>query len=80
MLRHRTTKTLPALLTVIVACHTSFPAHDLGAGFRPAHRVSPAVPSTDAGKNIGTFRIPEVRSLHLPFATAPLLHSIRVAT
>lgn len=69
---HRTPSTLPALLTVIVASLTSFPAHDLGADTGRAPRVLKAEKCSGAGSGIRTGHSREIRSLVLPFA-APLL-------
>jgi hypothetical protein len=68
MLLHRTHNPPPALETVEVASLTSFPAHNLGAGTGPACRVLAAEPSGWA-----------IRSPQLPFAIAPLVHSISAA-
>ncbi len=79
MLLYRTHNPPPALQTVIAATPTSFPAHDLGADTGPAHRVLPAEKSSWGGRGIRSFHLPEILSLQLPFATAPLFHSMLAA-
>jgi len=68
MLLHRSHNPPPTLQPVTVATLTSFPAHDLDAGKGWAHRASPA-------EQFGW----AIRSVPLPFATAPLFHSILAA-
>ncbi len=76
---HRTPTTLPALVTVIVAPLTSFPAHDLDANTGRAHRVLQAEKLSGAGWGIRTVHSPEIRSLLLLFAVPILSHNHWVA-
>ena len=79
MLLHRTHNPPPALETVEVASLTSFPAHDLDAGTGWAYRVLAAEKSGWVGRGIRTCHFGEIRSPHLPFATAPLFHGFSAA-
>lgn len=76
---HPTPNTLPALLTVIVASHTSFPAHDLGIDTGRAHRVLQTEKFSGAGGGIRIFHSREIHGLLLPFAASLLSHNYLAA-
>jgi hypothetical protein len=72
---HRTSNTLPAHLTVTLASHSSFPAHDLAAETGPAQRVLQAENFSGGGSGTRSFPSREVRGLLLPFAVPLLSHN-----